>query len=177
MAVQGKKTKIVLDADVIIHFAKGGKLDMLPGILLEFQFMVLDVVKKEIPVLIMSMLQKCIAQDKTIMEEVFGKSAGEMKEFARLISKDGLALGRGESACMVYCLYHHDVVGSSNTKDVTTYCDEKGITYLTTCDFLYYAIKRGLMTKAEADAFIAVVRRRGSFPPIVDFDTYVCTKI
>ena len=100
-----------------------------------------------------------------------------MKEFARLISKDGLALGRGESACMVYCLYHHDVVGSSNTKDVTTYCDEKGITYLTTCDFLYYAIKRGLMTKAEADAFIAVVRSRGSFPPIVDFDTYVCTKI
>lgn len=177
MAVQGKKTKIVLDADVIIHFAKGGKLDMLPGILPEFQFMVLDVVKKEIPVLIMSMLQKCIAQDKTIMEEVFGKSAGEMKEFARLISKDGLALGRGESACMVYCLYHHDVVGSSNTKDVTTYCDEKGITYLTTCDFLYYAIKRGLMTKAEADAFIAVVRSRGSFPPIVDFDTYVCTKI
>ena len=72
MAVQGKKTKIVLDADVIIHFAKGGKLDMLPGILPEFQFMVLDVVKKEIPVLIMSMLQKCIAQDKTIMEEVFG---------------------------------------------------------------------------------------------------------
>lgn len=177
MAAQGKKTKIVLDADVIIHFAKGGKLDMLPGILPEFQFMVLDVVKKEIPVLIMSMLQKCIAQDKTIVEEVFGKTAGEIKEFARLISRDGLALGRGESACMVYCLYHHDVVGSSNTKDVTAYCDEKGITYLTTCDFLYYAIKRGLMTKDEADAFIAGVRSMGSFPPIVDFETYVCTKL
>lgn len=135
MAVQGKKTKIVLDADVIIHFAKGGKLEMLPRIL------------------------------------------PEMKEFSRLISKDGLALGRGESACMVYCLYHHDVVGSSNTKDVTAYCDEKGITYLTTCDFLYYAIQRGLMTKAEADAFITEVRSMGSFPPIVDFDTYVCTKV
>lgn len=135
MVVRGKKTKIVLDADVIIHFAKGGKLEMLPRIL------------------------------------------PEMKEFARLISKDGLALGRGESACMVYCLYHHDVVGSSNTKDVTAYCDEKGITYLTTCDFLYYAIQRGLMTKAEADAFITEVRSMGSFPPIVDFDTYVCTKV
>lgn len=177
MAAQGKKTKIVLDADVIIHFAKGGKLEMLPRILPEYQFMVLDVVKKEIPVLIMSMLQRCIAQDKTIVEEVFGKTAGEIKEFARLISRDGLALGRGESACMVYCLYHHDVVGSSNTKDVTAYCDEKGITYLTTCDFLYYAIKRGLMTKDEADAFIAGVRSMGSFPPIVDFETYVCTKL
>lgn len=177
MGEQGKKTKIVLDADVIIHFAKGGKLDMLPRILPEYQFMVLDVVKKEIPILITSVLQKCISQDKTIVEEVFGKSAGEMKEFARLISRDGLALGRGESACMVYCLYHHDVVGSSNTKDVTAYCDENGITYLTTCDFLFYAIERGLMTKDEADAFIREVRSMGSFPPMVDFDTYVCTKI
>lgn len=177
MAGQGKKTKIVLDADVIIHFAKGGKLDMLPKILPEYQFMVLDVVKKELPLLIMSVLQKTISQDKTVVEEVFGKTAGEAKEYARLISKEGLALGRGESACMVYCLYHHDVVGSSNTKDVTAYCEEKGITYLTTCDFLYYAIQRGLMTKAEADAFIAGVRSMGSFPPVVDFDTYVCTKI
>lgn len=131
MAGQGKKTKIVLDADVIIHFAKGGKLDMLPKILPEYQFMVLDVVKKELPLLIMSVLQKAISQVKTVVEEVFGKTAGEAK----------------------------------------------GITYLTTCDFLYYAIQRGLMTKAEADAFIAEVRSMGSFPPVVDFDTYVCTKI
>lgn len=68
-------------------------------------------------------------------------------------------------------------VGSSNTKDVTSYCDENGITYLTTCDFLYYAIRRGLMTKAEVDAFIAEVRRLGSFPPVVDFEKYVCTKL
>lgn len=177
MAMMGKKTKIVLDADVIVHFAKGGKLDMLPRILPEYQFMVLDVVKKEIPVLVLSVLQKCISQDKTIVEEVFGKTPGEIREFARLIAKEGMALGRGESACMVYCLYHHDVVGSSNTKDVTAYCEENGITYLTTCDFLYYAIKRGLMTKEEAEGFICEVRRMGSFPPIVDFDRYVCSKL
>lgn len=173
----GKETKIVLDADVIVHFAKGGKLDMLPRILPEYQFMVLDVVKKEIPVLVLSVLQKCISQDKTIVEEVFGKTPGEIREFARLIAKEGMALGRGESACMVYCLYHHDVVGSSNTKDVTAYCEENGITYQTTCDFLYYAIKRGLMTKEEVEVFICEVRRMGSFPPIVDFDKYVCSKI
>lgn len=175
--MMGKKTKIVLDADVIVHFAKGGKLDMLPRILPEYQFMVLDVVKKEIPVLVLSVLQKCISQDKTIVEEVFGKTPGEIREFARLIAKEGMALGRGESACMVYCLYHHDVVGSSNTKDVTAYCEENGITYLTTCDFLYYAIKRGLITKEEAEVFICEVRRMGSFPPIVDFDRYVCSKL
>ena len=100
-----------------------------------------------------------------------------MKEFARLISRNGLALGRGESACMVYCRFHHDVVGSSNTKDVTDYCDENGIIYLTTCDFLYYAICRGLMTKKEADNFISKVRSLGSFPPIVNFDIFECNKI
>lgn len=107
----------------------------------------------------------------------FGKTPGEIREIARLIAKEGMALGRGESACMVYCLYHHDVIGSSNTKDVTAYCEENGITYLTTCDFLYYAIKRGLMTKEEAEVFICEVRRMGSFPQIVDFDRYVCSKL
>ena len=43
----GKKTKIVLDADVINHFVRGGKLALLPKILPEFQFIVLDIVKKE----------------------------------------------------------------------------------------------------------------------------------
>lgn len=177
MAVEGKKTKIVLDADVIIHFAKGGKLDMLPRILPEYQFLVLDVVKKELPLIIVSVLQRVIKHDKTIVEEEFGKTVTEMKEFARLISRNGLALGRGESACMVYCRFHHDVVGSSNTKDVTDYCDENGIIYLTTCDFLYYAICRGLMTKKEADNFISKVRSLGSFPPIVNFDIFECNKI
>lgn len=60
----GKKTKIVLDADVIIHFAKAGRLHELPSILPEFQFMVLDVVKREIPALLLSMLQKEISQEK-----------------------------------------------------------------------------------------------------------------
>lgn len=171
------KKKIVLDADVIIHFTKGGKLSMLPKILSEFQFMVLDIVKKEIPALLMHELDNLINRDKTVIEEIFGKSAGEIKEYARLTAVEGLALGKGESACMVYCRYHNDVVGSSNTKDITDYCEEYGITYLTTNDFLYYAIQRGFMTREEATTFIKDVRRRDSYPPIVDFSTYVCTKI
>ena len=62
------KTKIVLDADVIIHFAKGGRLDMLPKIVPEFQFILLDVVKREIPPILMSTLEKLISRDKTLLE-------------------------------------------------------------------------------------------------------------
>ena len=78
---------------------------------------------------------------------------------------------------MVYCRYNHDVVGSSNTKDVTSYCDEHGITYLTTNDLLFYGIHRGIISKDDAVNFIKTVRQQGSYPPVVDFDTYVCTKI
>ena len=56
----GKKTKIVLDADVINHFVRGGKLALLPKILPEFQFIVLDIVKKELPILILSELDSII---------------------------------------------------------------------------------------------------------------------
>lgn len=172
-----KKTKVVLDADVINHFTRGGLLSLLPKILPEFQFIVLDVVKKELPIIILSSLDKVILQEKTIREETFGGSGGEKKEFLRLTATTGPHLGRGESACMVYCRYHNDVVGSSNTKDITDYCNEFGITYLTTNDFLYYAIHRGLLSKEEAAAFIKQVISLGSNPPVVDFDKYICSKI
>ena len=173
----GKKTKIVLDADVIIHFAKGGRLALLPKILPEFQFMILDVVKREIPPLFSSSLERMIVRDKILIEERFGLTSGEMREYAVLTAASGMGLGKGESACMVYCLYHHDVLGSSNLRDVRQYCDQHGITYLTTVDFLYYAIQRKLMTKEEADAFVKQVVATGSKLPDVDFDTYYCSKI
>ena len=52
-----------------------------------------------------------------------------------------------------------------------------GITYLTTNDFLFYAIQRGLLKKEEAEDFIRIVISMGSNPPKVDFDQYICSKI
>ena len=98
----GKKTKIVLDADVINHFTKAGQLSLLPRILPEFQFIVLDVVKKELPIFILSSLGKVISLEKTIKEEVFGESGGEKKEFLRLTATTGPHLGRGESAVVFH---------------------------------------------------------------------------
>ena len=95
----------------------------------------------------------CLSFLKNIDEETFGQSPEQKKEFARLTSISGLALGRGESACMVYCRYNHDVVGSSNVSDVTAYCTEHGITYLTTNDFLYYGISRGIITNLLKKSF------------------------
>lgn len=42
------KTKIVLDADVIIHFAKGEMLSLLPSIFTNYEYIILDRVYNEI---------------------------------------------------------------------------------------------------------------------------------
>lgn len=59
-----KKVKIVLDADVIIHFAKGGLLNILPTILPEYEFVVLDKVMEEIHKPALTQLQNQIAFQK-----------------------------------------------------------------------------------------------------------------
>ena len=81
--------------------------------------------------------------------------------------------GKGESACMAYCKYTNNVIGSSNLKDIKNYCEQNGVTYLTTIDFLYYAIRRELMSIAEAQQFLSDVISQGSKLPLIDFSTYV----
>lgn len=171
----GKKIKIVLDADVIIHFAKGGLLSYLPNVFPECECVVLDIVRQELRTPTLTQLQNQIAFLKNIREVTFGDTLEQRKEYARLTSV--LCLGRGESACMVYCRFNNDVVGSSNLRDIKDYCNEHKITYLTTLDFLYYGIRRGIWSREEAEAFVAEVNSKGSKLPLVDFSTYTCNKM
>ncbi len=171
----GREVKIVLDADVIIHFAKGGLLHILPSIFPEFEFVVLNKVMEEIRKPALTQLQNQMAFMNNIREVKFGQTAEEKREFARLMSE--LCLGKGESACMAYCKFNHDVVGSSNLKDITDYCRDNQITFLTTIDFLYYGIVRSVITKEDAEEFIRKVNSQNSKLPQVDFDKFVCTKI
>ena len=166
---------IVLDADVIIHFAKGGLLPVLPTIFPEYEFVVLDKVVEEVRKPALTQLQNQMEFLKNIKEIQFGQTAEERKEFARLMSV--LCLGKGESACLAYCKCNHDVVGSSNLKDITDYCRDNQITYLTTVEFLYYGIVRSVITKDVAIEFIEQVNFQNSRLPEVDFDTFVCTKL
>ena len=77
-----KKVKIVLDADVIIHFSKGGLLNILPSILPEYEFVVLDKVKEEVHKPTLTQLQNQMIFLKNIKEVKFGQTAEERKEFA-----------------------------------------------------------------------------------------------
>lgn len=170
-----KKIKIVLDADVIIHFAKGGLLSSLPMVFPDCEFIVLDVVRQEIKRPTLIQLQNQMVFLKNIREVVFGDTLEQRREYARLTS--ALGLGRGESACMVYCRFNKDVMGSSNLRDILSYCDEHKITYLTTIDFLYYGILKGVWSRKDAEDFVVSVNAKGSKLPQIDFGSYTCSKM
>lgn len=163
-----EKVKIVLDADVLIHFCEAERLSMLPGILPEFEHVILDVVYKEVfP--IQNQLDNQIKLLKNIKMEAFSPSGEMLFEYAKL-SK---TRGKGESACMSYCRFTNNVIGSSNIRDIKDYCKQNRITYLTTLDFLYYAYKRGIMTEDDCKKFVEDVQANGSKLPNIDITKYI----
>ncbi len=163
--------KIILDADVIIHFVKGGLIGVLPNILPNKMY-VPDIVYQE----------SLSRQYQTPIDNLFNfklvhelEIKSDLKVFAEYNRLKKL-FGKGESACMAYCRYNHDVIGSSNLKDITNYCDEHGIVFLTTMDFLEAAYHRDKLTEAECDEFIYNVKLKKSKLPCNTIAKYIANK-
>lgn len=169
----GTRTKIVLDADVVIHFAKGGLLSLLPRIFPDYDYVLLEAVHEELLSEIRTQVDNLVIYLKTITLLPFTPKGDMLREYARLRSR----FGKGESACMAYCLFTHNVIGSSNVRDIKEYCEERQIVYLTTIDFLWYAWRKDMLTPEEISAFIGEVRSKGSKLPLVDIEKYVCKKV
>lgn len=163
------KVEIVLDTDVIIHFAKADCLSLLPTIFPEYHMVVLSTVCDELKGEIRNQLDNMILLLKNIEKKTFNPTKEMMLEYARL----KLRFGEGESACMAYCRYTNNVIGSSNLNDIKAYCEENQLIYLTTIDFLYYAIKKRRMTIEQAHTFLRKVQAKGSILPLIDFNTFV----
>lgn len=168
------KTKIVLDADVIIHFIKAERFSLLLDIFPEYEYIILDVVYSEVTVnysLKVQIDNTLLFFPNRLSTLVFAPQGDSRKEYARL--RSSLMLGKGESACLVFCRDNKNVIGSSNLRDIKDYCSENNITYLTTIDFLYYAYIRGKITVDEVKIFISEVITKGSNLPLIDVTTYI----
>lgn len=167
------KIKIVLDADIIIHFAKGEYLSSLPKIFAEYDYIILDKVYEEIKGKTKVQVDNQINLLKNIRIVQFNPTNIDIRrEYATLIQ----TLGKGETASMLYCKENKDVVASSNLKDIKDYCNKHKITYITTLDFIYHAaIIRKLITIKEANAFIQAIKDKGSKLPmsITDISAYL----
>lgn len=171
------KVKIVLDADVIIHFSKGECLNILPKIFDNYDYIILDKVYEELNTEISNQIDNIICHFKNLEIVVFNPTNADIqKEYARLIKI--LHLGKGETATMLYCKESNDVVASSNLTDTKNYCDTHGITYITTLDFVHHAaIVKKIITIEKANIFIQMVKDKGSKLPktIVDISRYTPT--
>lgn len=122
---------------------------------------VLSKVYDEIRGAIKTQLDKQVHFLKNISIVDFKPTGEQLREYAMLKAK----FGTGESACMAYCRYNKDIIGSSNLKDISEYCKRHNIEYYTTIDFLRLAIEKGIITNLEANDFIAKVKNKGSKLP------------
>ena len=170
---KGAKIQIVLDADVVIHFAKGGRLSQLPCIFPDYEYVLLETVHEELLSDVRTQVDNQIMLLKNITLHPFAPRGEMLREYAMLRSR----FGKGESACMAYCLFTHNVIGSSNLRDIRAYCQENQITYLTTIDFLWHAWRKHLLTTNEVKTFISEVRSKGSILPEVNIEKYVCETV
>jgi hypothetical protein len=84
-----------------------------------------------------------------------------------------MTFGKGESACMAYCKFNKGILASSNLKDIAKYCEDNGITYLTTMVFLTEALKANQMTEKECNGFIRNVKTAGSKLPVDTIAEYL----
>lgn len=154
------KKKIILDADVIIHFSKGGAIGQLPQIFPNKMY-VPDIVfhealSREYKIEVNNLFNFRLVEELEINDNI-----NVFREYNQLKKK----FGKGESACMAYCRYNKDVIGSSNLKDIKQYCEDNSIIYLTTMDFLAEAYRTGKMDEAACDFFIYNVKLKGSRLP------------
>jgi len=129
--------KILLDADVISHFIKGGQHLILPR-LYPNQLVILNIVKKELKnsknVSFKTQVDNFL-KIKGVEQKDFPEDFKVKKEYARLQKE--LRLHEGESACLAFARFNENyIVASSNLSDIVEYCRENSIIYLPTMDIL-----------------------------------------
>ncbi len=166
--------KIVLDADVIIHFSKVNKLYLLARFLPKYDFIVLDIVYNEINNRTRTNLKNVIDSLKEISLVTFPQDVNMMSEYGKLTRN----LGKGESACMSYCRFSSNVVGSSNFIDIRNYFTKHSIPYVGTVDFLYYGIKNGVINEKEAESLLnSMIDQGAKLPSFFDYSTHIPSAI
>jgi len=156
--------KLILDADVLIHFIKGDLIFSLPKIIPN-ELLILDKVYDEIT----QRRSKEIIDRFIILPIVsiidFPEDLQYIEEYAFLTSERGHNLDKGESACLVYARFNDDVLASSNLSDIKRYCSFHKIEYVTTIDLLIFGSENGTLSNQDCNIFIQTVRSKGSKLP------------
>ncbi len=151
--------KIILDADVLIHFINGEQTGIINKIF-KNELVLLDKVFEEVFKRSSNRVNiENLIKYGFIKEERFEDCSIEIKiEYYKLVAS---GRGKGESAGMAYCRYTRDALASSNLKDIIDYCKMHNIVYITTMDFIAEAFKNDTLKENECDEFIKTVKQKG----------------
>ena len=153
------KVLILLDADVLIHFAHIDKITLLNQLFPD-RLRMLDFVVDELRSNRHINAQLDMIFTLSGIKEIAFPTSKLLREYIQLKKQ---IRGKGESACLVYCRNYHHIIASSNTSDTQDYCAEHGIAYLTTLDIMCIALHRKVLTKPEINQFIKTIKNKGSF--------------
>jgi len=175
-----KTNRIILaDSDLVSHFITGGEAENIHLIFPDHPIYMLDKVHAELQNwrnVKVGLILSDLLKKKTIRLMDFPEENEEIKREYFWIKKM-LFKGDGESACMAVTRYNKDILGSSNLKDIKSYCTMHRIDYLTTMDFLCAALATGLFNEARCDTFLKKVVNAGSKLPVKSMKEYTCRKI
>jgi predicted nucleic acid-binding protein len=169
-----KSNKIILiDADVVSHFIKGGEIYSINKIY-NNKIKILDKVYKELEKHTNKRVQIDNLINQKILEiETFPENNNEIKKEYYYI-KNKLKRGDGESACLAYARYTDNIIASSNLSDIKHYCKLHSIQYYSTMDFLCEALSNGVFDLKRCNDFISNVLTKGSRLPVTKMEDYKC---
>ncbi len=162
--------KIIIDTDVLIHFNKAGQLHVLVSLYLGRAYIIKEVYNEiKDNKRFTDLLEQC---NKFKFLKILDTPDTEEFNKEYLEIRQNIHIGAGEAVSMAYSKIHKSVIASSNLKDITEYCDYYNIKYLTTLDILCVAVHRKVLSKKEANDFIAIVRAKGSKLPDIKIENY-----
>lgn len=175
-----KSNRIILvDADLVSHFITAGEADNIHLIFPNNPIHILDKVHAELQkwksasvgFVISDLLKK-----KRVRLIEFPENNEEIKKEYFHIKKVQFK-GDGESACLAMARYNKMILASSNLKDIKSYCALHKMDYLTTMDFLCYALSTGIFDEPRCDVFLQKVIAAGGKLPVKTMKEYSCRDI
>jgi hypothetical protein len=170
---------ILVDADLVSHFITAGEAESIHLVFPNNPIHVLDKVHAELQnwksanvgFVISDLLKK-----KRIKLIDFPEDNEEVKKEYFWI-KGMQFKGDGESACLAVARHNKNILASSNLKDIKNYCIMHKIDYLTTMDFLCYALATGVFDESRCDTFLQKVIAAGGKLPVKNMKDYKCRVI
>ena len=162
---------ILLDADILSHFIAAGEQNLIKKIFAGQYLLLPDQVYLEVsrcpwdPGRKRTVDQWILDNRVLLIQFPADVSSPVADEYFRLKAENP-RLGKGERACMAIAKYHHDIIASSNFRDIAPYCRLNSITYLGMLDILWIAIQNAIIDETRADRIIdiALMMDNARFP-------------